>query len=147
VESTLQPTIKPADDAEYDLWDDVENSVKITIEPHSDVKPYRFMSDETERDAAGTCPEKIWSAWTSGRVGVLACGGVWGRVGVGVGVWTCGRVGVWACGRVGVWACGRVGVWACGRVGVWACGRVGVWRRWVAVECGGCGGCGGCGVY
>eukprot|EP00026_Physarum_polycephalum_P003504 Phypoly_transcript_03517.p1 GENE.Phypoly_transcript_03517~~Phypoly_transcript_03517.p1 ORF type:complete len:684 (+),score=166.84 Phypoly_transcript_03517:196-2052(+) len=51
VELTLQPTMKPADDADYELWEDVENSVKITIEKNSAVEPYRFMSDETERNA------------------------------------------------------------------------------------------------
>ena len=55
MEVSFLPTLKTADDADYDLWEDIESSVKITIEPNSDVRSYRFMGDDLERNASGMC--------------------------------------------------------------------------------------------
>jgi hypothetical protein len=55
VEITLQPTVKPVDEADYELWDDIENTVNIAIEPNSQVPSYRFMGEDLERNANSTC--------------------------------------------------------------------------------------------
>lgn len=48
------PTIKIEDEADYEMWEDIENSVKIIVEPTSQMTPYHALSDESERRAAGT---------------------------------------------------------------------------------------------
>ena len=53
MELSFQPTVKTPEEADFELWEDLENSVKITIEPNSQEQSYRFMGEEMERNAAG----------------------------------------------------------------------------------------------
>jgi len=53
VEVTFSPTVKVGDETEFELWEDVENSVKIRIEAISQTESYRFMGEEVEQRGAG----------------------------------------------------------------------------------------------